>query len=141
MSSPKDCRHHLHSLIVAALAGNGIEATDIHRFRTANFSSNPTHGVISTDGILPDRETVNDVNPGYFFFVQLLARYNDEASKEAAEDAIDDLEYLLIPTLSAAAAGTDYWDTLDFIGQSRRGSVRYGSHNYRVSQIKIKLEI
>jgi hypothetical protein len=140
MSSPKECRQHLHTLVAAALDGNGILAADIHRYRTANFSNNPTHCVISTDGFMADFETANDVGPGYIFFVQLLARYNDEASKEAAEDALDDLDYLLIPALSDAQ-GTDYWDTLDFIGQTRRGSVRYGSHNYRVSQIKIKLEI
>lgn len=139
MSSPKECRQYLHALIVLALAGNGVEAGDIYRYRTATFGNNPTHVVVSTDGFLPRRETANDEWPGYFFIIQTLARYNDEASKEAAEDALDDLDYLLIPALSAAQ-GTDYWDTLSFIGQTRRGSVRYGSHNYRVSQLKIKLE-
>ena len=140
MGATKDSRHLLHTLIVAAVDGNGVDALDIHRFRTAAFSAAPTHLVISTDGFLADQETANDVGPGYFFFIQVLARYNDEASKEAAEDALDDLDDLLIPALSAAQ-GTDVWDTLSFIGQTRRGSVKYGSHNYRVSQIKIKLEI
>ena len=56
MGATKDSRHLLHTLIVAAVDGNGVDALDIHRFRTAAFSAAPTHLVISTDGFLADHE-------------------------------------------------------------------------------------
>ena len=135
----KDARNALYSRVVALLAGNGVDASDIKNFRTARFGSNPTHVVVSTLFAEANELTASDVDPAFHFFVQILARYNDEPSELAAEDALDDLSYLLITGLTPHAAG-DAWETLTITQTPPRVSRRYGSHNYRVCEIRMKLE-
>lgn len=132
-------RQALHARVTELLAGNGIEASDIKRFRTARFSDNPTHVVISTLFMEVNELTASDTDPGFHYFVQILARYNDEASEEAAEDALDNLQYLLLTGLSPQTPD-DVWESLTINQSPPRSSRRYGSHNYRVCELRIKLE-
>ena len=140
MGSTKTIRHALHTAVVALAGGNGVDTADIHRFRTARFSSNPTHIVISSHVTTGDEFTQSDIESGYFYLVQILARYSDLASEEAAEDAIDDIGDLLIEGLGSHDAG-DAWDGLDFDQPRPNSSFRIGDSNYRLKTIIVQIKL
>ena len=49
MATVKECREGIHAILVANLVGNGIEAADIYKFRTARFrDETPIHAVVTT---------------------------------------------------------------------------------------------
>ncbi len=135
----KSGRLALHTQVVTLLAGNGVDATDIKRFRTARFSDNPTHIVVGTLFMEAQPETASDIDPSFHYFIQGLARYADEASEEAADDVLDDMQHLLITGLGEHSS-TDPWETLDIVGTPPRTARKIGSHNYKIFEIRIKLE-
>ncbi len=139
--TPKEMRHELHRIISGALAGNGVEAADIYRYRTARFRDEAaTHVVVTTHKLGADPLNQGDQLPYYFFRVMFFARYNDAASEEAAEDAIDNLEILAIASL-APAQENDLWESLDFLDGPERTSLQIVSKTYRFAQQIIKVEI
>lgn len=139
MGTTKSLRHALHTRITTLMDGNGIEAADIHRFRTARLSSNPTHIVITSHRDHTEPFTQSDVETNYQYLIHILARYNDLASEEAAEDFIDDAGDLIIEGLGAAQE-TDAWDTLIFHLPFFNRSVRLGA-DYRMKTIIAELKL
>lgn len=135
----KSGRHALHDRVVELLDGQGIEASDIKRFRTARFSDNPTHIVIGTLFGAAPPETFDDTDIELHYFIQGLARYKDEASEEAADDALDDMQHILLTNLPEHTAA-DEWETLDIVGRPPRTARKIGSHNYKIFEIRVKLE-
>lgn len=136
----KEGRQALHTAVTTLLDGNGMEAADIKPYRTANFGANPSHCIMGTLRMTTEEMlTLSDAEPGFYYFIQLLARYSDEASQQAAEDLLDDLTTLLITGLTAHTVG-DAWETLDILPSPDRTAVRYGSSPYLVQQINVKLE-
>lgn len=135
----REGREALHTAVTALLSGNGIQAGDIKAYRTANFGPNPTHCIMGTLRLAADAAgTLSEAEPGFYYFIQLLARYSDEASQEAAEDALDDLTQLLADGLVEHVVG-DEWETLDILGSPDRTAVRYGSSHYLVQQFNVLL--
>lgn len=132
-------RQALHAQVVAYLGGNGVQVSDIKGFRSARFSDNPTHIVVGTLLMEAEPLTLNDSEPGFVYFIQGLARYSDEASEEAADDALDDLQYLLITGLTEHTE-SDPWEALDIVGTPPRTARKIGSHNYKIFEIRVKLE-
>ena len=130
----KTIRHQLHSAIVAALSDYaGINPADIHRFRTSRWTAErATHMVLST------HQTGADLIDGRIVMVmQVLSRYNDKASEEAAEDALDDIESILLPAL-LLQQDTAHWVTLD-ISDGSRASVAYDGATYRLGQHLVRI--
>ena len=132
-------RQALHAHVVALLAGNGVDVNDIKNFRTAQFSNNPTHVVVGTLLMEAEQLTLNESDPGFVYFIQGLARYSDEDSSEAADDLLDELQYLLITGLSEHTQ-SDPWEALDIVGTPPRTARKIGSHNYKIFEIRVKLE-
>ena len=139
MLTLKTGRWALHTKVTTLLADNSIAAEDIKRFRTARFSNNPTHVVVGTLYATVKSATMSDADPGLFYFIQGLARYSDETSEEAADDVLDDLQQLLITGLPIHEE-PDAWETLDIVGTPPRTARKIGSHNYKIFEIRVKLE-
>ena len=139
--TPQEMRHELHRVLTDALAGNGVEAADIYRYRTARFRDEAaSHVVVTTHKVGADPLNQGDQLPFYFYRVMIFARYNDAASEEAAEDAIDNLEILAIASL-ADAEEEDLWESLDFLDGPERTSLQIVGKSYRFAQQIIKVEI
>lgn len=135
----REGREALHTAVTDLLDGNGIEAADIKAYRTANFGAAPTHCIMGTLRMTTEATaTLSEGDPGFYYFIQLLARYNDEASQEAAEQMLDDMTFILLDGLAEHAVG-DEWETLDILGSPDRTAVRYGSSHYLVQQINVLL--
>ncbi len=141
MATVKECREEIHAILVANLVGNGIEAVDIHKFRTGRFrDETPIHAVVTTHKLNTQPLNQGDQLPMYQFKILIAARYNDAASELAAEDALDLLELLAIEALAPANASS-VWEALDFLPSPERTSVPFNGKTYRVAQQLVNVEI
>ena len=133
----KNKRHLLHSLIIDALAGYpSINAADIHSFRTARFrNETPLHGFIS----LQKMQMPTDTDKRLVWLVQLLARFSNQTSELAAEDALDDMDTLLTEELLITQDTSD-WQAL-IIADHQRSTADYDGTPYRVSQYIIVMGV
>ncbi len=141
MATLKECRVEVHRLLDNALNGNGVLSADIYKFRTAKFRDEAaTHVVVTTHKIRAEQLTQSEQLPYYMIRILVLARYNDKASEEAAEDALDNLEYLAVTTLADGNVSS-VWEALGFLEGPERTSVIFAGKNYRMAQQLIKVEI
>jgi hypothetical protein len=141
MATPQECREEIHRLLTDTLPGNGVEAADIYAYRTARFRDEyPVHIFVTTHKIWVEPLTQSDQLPHYFFRIFFAARYNDQASELAAEDALDLLELLTVQTL-AAAETTAVWEALNFLSGPERTSMEILGKFYRTAQQIVQVEI
>lgn len=141
MTTPQAIRHQLHQLITSAIVGHGIAVEDVYPYRTARFrDAAPTHAVITTHRLSASPLTQGEQLPHFLFRVMVFARYNDQASEAAAEEALDSLEMLSLTALASAEAD-DLWESLDFLDGPERTSVEVLGKFYRLAQQIIKVEI
>lgn len=141
MATVSECREEVHAILVNNLVGNGIEANDIYKYRTARFRDDfPVHAFVTTHRLSAMPLNQGDQLPSFQYRIMIFARYNDQASELAAEDALDLLELLAIQSLAPAEA-SNLWESVEFLLSPERTSINVNGKNYRVAQQLIKLEI
>lgn len=161
MATTRECRQALYDLVVDWFVTTGppaeydapIIAGNIRRYRTAPApsSASPNWILITTAGTRPeepeDRGSIAGGNETEArFVIVLLSRLSEgsdaEASKEAAENWLDDAEEWLVRQL-ADSYETDEWHSLEIVGWPMRdlpGLTDGLSNDYRSSQIVIQME-
>lgn len=115
----------------------------INRYTTAPDpnSDRAFHITIGTEAPKVDEEGVSESQFGGNLYVVLFARINadDEATKEAAEDWLDDCEQFLLQQM-AASRNTSQWTRIVFRG-SRRDPDPVYHKIFRVSYIRIGVDL
>jgi hypothetical protein len=135
------CRHRLHTILQPLLVAPTGPAEAVFRFRTGDFEQKSPITVITTARSQLQKELRSSFYARRSFLIVNLARYEDQASEETAEDALDAIDDIIIEALgSAASQVNELWTALD-LAQDERDSIKLGGADYRHSLFIVTVEV
>ena len=151
MANQKDTRQTLHALIVDWFANADAEfnvpiaPANIIQYMTTpgDSSASPNWCILASLGSGGQPLVGDDSEEPGRFAILLFSRLDKgsgaEASREAAEDWLDDAEEMLVRNL-LASVNTDAWLAIDLIGRPIRDLDQKYWGAFRTSQIRIEID-
>jgi hypothetical protein len=141
LPATKACRHRLHTILEPLLVAPAGPAEAVVRFRTADLDQKSPLVVITTARATLTKEVKGSFWASRAFLIVCLARYEDQASEETAEDALDQMDDIIIEALGGSANQVnELWQALDLM-QDERDSISLGGADYRQSLFVVRLEV
>jgi len=143
MSSRKDCRELLASLLATALVGTGLPAQTVTDYQLADLSGQSPVVCVSSGRVEHPRMTARGHRSTIELIVDVFVLYSDPTgsyTEAVAEDVLDTIETLIAGVVSANQE-TASWSAADYANPSEVSFLILGGDSYKTERITLQLEV
>jgi hypothetical protein len=143
MSSRKDCRELLASLLSTALVGTGLPAQIVTDYQLADLSGQSPVVCVSSGRATHPPFTARGRRARVELVVDVFVLYSDPSgtyTESVAEDVLDAIEAGIAGVVSANQVN-DTWSALDYTGPTEVSFLILGGDSYKTERTTLDVEV